>query len=77
MLWLLILVLWFLAGGIGYGVARANKKGKEKFYLYVHDMQPLIQYQLVPDLELTKRLMRHTFTSLLREGCEAGSAAHS
>ena len=40
-------------------------------------MQPLIQYQLVPDLELTKRLMRHTFTSLLREGCEAGNAAHS
>ena len=29
MLWLLILVLWFLAGGIGYGVARANKKGKD------------------------------------------------
>ena len=30
-------------------------------------MQPLIQYQLVPDLELTKRLMRHTFTSLFQK----------
>ena len=40
-------------------------------------MQPLIQYQLVPDLKFIKRLIRHPFTSLFREGCEAGSAAHS
>lgn len=37
----------------------ANKKDKENFYLHVHAVQPLTQYQLVLDLKLTKRIMRH------------------
>lgn len=52
-------------------------KKTDNFYLYVHAMQQPTQYQLVPDLELTKRLLRHIFTSLLHEGYEASSAAHS